>query len=497
VAPPARTVAETVSVVLRRQVPVRFDEPARSWIGGLPRMPEDVPWPTATHPEHPDRGERPLHFVAQVACADLPRELWGGLGPRGGWLLLFVDGRQFDFDENPRALRVLHVPALGPERPLPPATLPVHDEGYTGYDYGFVRGQDEVPRAWRRWPVDLVVVPNRPVGDPGFPTITPEHFAATLYDGAPVAERAHPYTPAAFDPPFDGQPYTWRGALHVVDAAARVLSKHRPTAGPDERDAARIEAPGWVASTIAAIDAAAADLERQLAEAPAERFAAYLEGQRAQLARTRAYLHEGGAPIAPALLLDRLRASEADFAAWRASRLPVLAALRAGILARDLDGPMSPAAFAPIRHALANDAHERWVLSRGRPLDLPAPVPTVTSLDALARRGYDAALHEVAADLYVASPEKRALIPPGVLAWLEPHWRALDGNRPHRMGGLHDGVQSTPEPGPQSEVLLFQVATDYAMQWCWGDAGAIYVFAGVARLAAHDFAAARGQMESH
>jgi hypothetical protein len=27
---------ETKSVILLRQVPIRFDEPARSWLGGLP-----------------------------------------------------------------------------------------------------------------------------------------------------------------------------------------------------------------------------------------------------------------------------------------------------------------------------------------------------------------------------------------------------------------------------------------------------------------------------
>ena len=73
-------VKESVSVVLRRQVPVRFDEEARSWLGGLPKMPAGTEWPRA-------KPKKPLHFVAQLDCASLPQELWGGLGPREGWLL--------------------------------------------------------------------------------------------------------------------------------------------------------------------------------------------------------------------------------------------------------------------------------------------------------------------------------------------------------------------------------------------------------------------------
>jgi hypothetical protein len=89
-------VEETVSVVLRRQIPVRFDEAPRSWLGGLPMLPDNVQWPMAATTDHPERGRTPLHFVAQVACSDLPRELWGGLGPRTGWLLLFLNGEDWD-----------------------------------------------------------------------------------------------------------------------------------------------------------------------------------------------------------------------------------------------------------------------------------------------------------------------------------------------------------------------------------------------------------------
>jgi hypothetical protein len=54
-----------VSVILRRQVPVRYDEPVRPWLGGPPMMPEQIGWPR-------DAEGAPLRFPAQIACADLP-----------------------------------------------------------------------------------------------------------------------------------------------------------------------------------------------------------------------------------------------------------------------------------------------------------------------------------------------------------------------------------------------------------------------------------------
>ena len=71
------------SVILKRQVPIRFDEAARSWLGGLPMMPKLRRWPRNAEGAS-------LHFIAQICCADLPENLWEGMGPRKGWLLLFV-----------------------------------------------------------------------------------------------------------------------------------------------------------------------------------------------------------------------------------------------------------------------------------------------------------------------------------------------------------------------------------------------------------------------
>ena len=79
----------------------------RSWIGGAPMLPERMAWPEA-------KGH-PMLFVAQVALDELPEGIWGGLGPREGWLAFFMpsEGR---FDED---MRVVHLTGPVSERAWP------------------------------------------------------------------------------------------------------------------------------------------------------------------------------------------------------------------------------------------------------------------------------------------------------------------------------------------------------------------------------------------
>ena len=134
---------ESVSIILRRQVPPRAEAP-RSWLGGLPMMPEHVAWPRSVSTEFPERGERALHFMAQIACTDLPPQLWGGLGPRSGWLLLFIDPNHFQ-PFGPDTLRVMHIETLGTERAAPADLGPVDDGEHstTNFDYFFYRAEAE------------------------------------------------------------------------------------------------------------------------------------------------------------------------------------------------------------------------------------------------------------------------------------------------------------------------------------------------------------------
>ena len=460
-------------------------------------MPDDVRWPTAVASDHPDRGPTPLHFVGQVACADLPHDLWGGLGPRTGWLLLFLNGEDWDEMANREALQVIHIAQLGSERQPPAGILPVHDEMYTGPDYGFVRSQADVPTVWRRWPVDLVTVPNRPIEGERGVTITPERFASLLYEDAEVAEEKR-----AFVVP-EGPPFSWRGALYVADSIARTLTSGR-FAELREADREKVNSPAWVEQTVAAIRERIASDERSLSEWDAREFEATnvkglaqrewakksLAERIANLARARDYLEPRDD------FLARMTESLDRFREWRTAGAARVAQIRTRIQSHDLDTPLPEMEWEALRMALESERCTYWVLGY-RDLREGAPMRVETSLLTLGAKGLDASKVQIAADYYAASPEKRSMVPPPLIKALEPFWRRLYSNRPHRMGGIHDPIQSDPRVGPTSEVLLFQIATDDAMHWTWGDAGAYYVFIETERLAKNDFSRVNAFFENH
>lgn len=112
------------------------------------------------------------------------------------------------------------------------------------------------------------------------------------------------------------------------------------------------------------------------------------------------------------------------------------------------------------------------------------------------RLNYPSAMRKLVADIYVDA-DRRALIPDEVISANEPFWRQLVSNRPHRMGGYHDGAQSDAVIGPAKELLLFQIASDDAMHWCWGDIGAYYFWICPKHLVAGDFSGVRVGLECH
>lgn len=98
---------------IAKRVPVVQGEAGHGWYGGEPRMPSYFSWPVG-----PD-GE-PLIFVAQLDCRAFPAGLWGGVGPREGWLLFFIGHTSYiepDYRGQSFPVRVLHTMELGPERP--------------------------------------------------------------------------------------------------------------------------------------------------------------------------------------------------------------------------------------------------------------------------------------------------------------------------------------------------------------------------------------------
>jgi uncharacterized protein YwqG len=463
-------VSESVSVVLRRQIPIRFEQ-----IGGLPMMPEHVEWPRSISSEHPQRGERPLHFLAQISCADLPAVLWGGLGPRHGWLLLFVDPNR-GVPEGADAFRVLHVDALGVERQAPRDLGPVHDGVYTGPSYDYCRSIEDVPSMWRRWPVDLIVVPNQICKEGNRTQVAPENFAQILYEGRPVAqERQRPRDP---------EPFSWRGALYVVDSIERSLAAPLSELRIPEKLVERLNEPGYIETIVPALEAKEAEWAkpyRSLLDGPEpedenerERRAAmidWLQQRRMEREKLTAFLNRHQPP---ASIVDSLRRFDEEWRLWRTAARSRIADERSAISGHDLDSAIPAEAWKALETRLRQDRFRtwtyRWVERDGDSLHV-----TFEELEFSGFSGERTAVKEMVADYYTDA-RRRPLIPQAIVAEFEPHWRSLNHNRPHRMGGYHDGLQSDAEVGPAKQLLLFQIATDDAMNWCWGDAGAYYAF---------------------
>ncbi|SEQ09267.1 protein of unknown function [Faunimonas pinastri] len=444
-------------------------------------MPDHAVWPCGPSTDHPDRGETPLHFLAQIACADLPAELWGGLGPREGWLLLFLNGQESFIEDNNKAVHVLPIEELGPEREPPPGTLPVADETFSGPDYGFVRSQNDIPTRWRRWPVDLVTIPSRSVEGSTERTIIPEDFAGTLYDGAPARPATTDWMRTEL------APFSWRGVLYVLDSIERKLAEN--LLPMTKQDRIHMKRPGWIGEATASLDQALARLRGQAEQSPNR---PQHEERISDLESARRFLGETGDAVA---VQNAMKASQDAHLAWRQDARQRLAALRKWVSSRDLDSPLPSAEWAELRQKLVDDRSPYWFLMGAR-IGVGTPRRLNGSLLDLARHGLAAAQTQIAADYYT-SPKLRDLIPADLLRELEPDWRTLDGNRPHRMGGTPDVIQPARGDEISGELLLFQVASDGAMHWTPGDVGALYVFIDPARLARNDFSELRVTLETY
>lgn len=197
--------AQAAIVRLVPQIPLRDAILTNSRIGGRPRLPKAMEWPLVDG--------RPGDFLAQISCADLPADLWDGLGPRQGWLAFFA---------NPDSglPLVLHLAEDGPPRDPPREAGPAYFGPQGGLRFG-----DFAPltiHAFPEWPVDLVVVrsgESDPLDD-----ADPDGPGRALYDqGYDIA-----------DPAF--HPFDWDSMLAMAQILERRLERLPATLGDDGTD---------------------------------------------------------------------------------------------------------------------------------------------------------------------------------------------------------------------------------------------------------------------
>ena len=250
--PPLRSAAAAVRLVPRTEP--RGTAPARSWMGGRPRLPAAMEWPQVDG--------RDGDFLAQIACADLPVHLWDGLGPRSGSILLFANSDS----GGPMAL---HVEEDGPPRD-PPRAGGIVWSGPEGELAAFAR------RAFPQWPVDIVpadadtapltAAPSTPAGyDVADPAYHPFDWDSILALAALLEQRLA-RLPAAAAPPADANDELLEAIAEAAETnrearlrAGEIIAVIRDSAGatpfsPDDAAAvmAALHAIRWTSVTAAA-----------------------------------------------------------------------------------------------------------------------------------------------------------------------------------------------------------------------------------------------------
>jgi hypothetical protein len=129
------------SILLNRLWPPGAPVTTNSWLGGLPCLPPDIAWPQ----NH--ETSLPLHFLAQVDCADLPTLDGTSPLPRDGLLLFFSDLDEERLSESDAVVYVTKAQQDVPPRALPD-NLPEIDHS-SGKPTGRSNGQRNFPK----WPV--------------------------------------------------------------------------------------------------------------------------------------------------------------------------------------------------------------------------------------------------------------------------------------------------------------------------------------------------------
>ncbi|MBL0914735.1 MAG: DUF1963 domain-containing protein [Sphingopyxis sp.] len=157
-------------VRLVQQIPPRDAILRKSWIGGRPHLPADMEWPRIDGQD----GD----FLAQIACADFPADLWDGLGPRIGALAFFAN-------PDTGAATAVHLPEDGPPRDPPRSVGPAY---FRPWRIDTAELAPFATRAFPEWPVDLVPA------QPGEAAGTTDD-AEALFDGNyDIADPAfHPF----------------------------------------------------------------------------------------------------------------------------------------------------------------------------------------------------------------------------------------------------------------------------------------------------------------
>ena len=153
--------SERPIVVLKPQIPLGAGQSA-GWFGGNAALPKDMAWP--------ERDGEKLHFVGQINLAALPKNLWSGLGPRSGWLGIFLPRQE-----------VLQPTLLHFDGPLVDVKPPPPNSTDWTYRHDF-----KEPRTFAlpKWPIIVESRPGNSLHEVEAPSASENNTPRTLLDPA-------------------------------------------------------------------------------------------------------------------------------------------------------------------------------------------------------------------------------------------------------------------------------------------------------------------------
>ncbi len=236
----------------RAALPVPLDHPGRSYLGGLPRMPAELPWPEKEVQEANLRFA--MNFVGQIDLAELPA-VEGSPLPRSGTLFFFAD-LEIDAPE-PDDCRVLYY--AGDTTKLPLRDMPALSEDigldlcpWLPWDSAWARRNFRFPLEFVAFDSVRDYVPKELAGMPpprnreAFDRLMAAEAIRLFGTRAPAAESAW----KVFRDAGDTWPFAWvvieHAARTVVHEVGKVMRWHGKSAGVSEFRRIGDAAEKWV-----------------------------------------------------------------------------------------------------------------------------------------------------------------------------------------------------------------------------------------------------------
>lgn len=423
---------EAVSVRLVPQLPVRDRNTPAAWLGGGACLPPGMAWPQSNGSA--------LQLLAQFDCAQLPAGLWQGLGPRDGWLAIFVDPMTIE-------AQVLHFPEAGAFHRAPPVPK---DCVMVSYDTGKRAAASGYTWGFPRWPVDIVTV-HHGRGDPRKDGHCPALHVRYRQRYDIVSERL--------------VPFDWTTAQLMMDLA---LAAYEGRGAKGNTDAFKPE-------TLTRLEQAINDAERDGADAEAiARQRVDLEDRRA-MAAVHDFAARNGAAIT-----EQLRTFKADVERMAANQpfsLDAIASVLDGMRSMTWTHKDVPPFFRDGKQLPHAQRLEEGVRVFSLPLTSHAP-----SLAPSWVWDFEMRLREAAKLAYLDDP---STLPAELVGHCESAWADMALHDAGGMGHVPWGYVHEFDDG--EDVTLIELPSSDLIGWMFGDVDHLVITLKASDLARSDF----------